>query len=170
MTSSNNFTSKENSYSDEVLQLVTFNIGEEEFAVDILNIQGINRMVEITKVPNAPAYVEGIINLRGKVIPIVDLRRRLGMKPKKYDKLTRFIVIEINSQVLGFIVDSVNEVLRIPRKTTEPPPQMVSGIDSDYITAVGKLDGRLIILLDIQKVLTHQEKEELVNLNLDQEM
>jgi purine-binding chemotaxis protein CheW len=146
---------------DELLQLVTFHIGDEEFGVDILNIQGINRMVEVTKVPNAPDYVEGIINLRGKVIPIIDLRKRLGMVEKEYDKNTRFIVVEMKDKVIGFIVDSVNEVLRINKGITEAPPPMVSGIDSDFITAVGKLEDRLLILLDIEKILSSEEKKEL---------
>jgi purine-binding chemotaxis protein CheW len=152
---------KNTGYTDELLQLVTFNLGVEEFAVDILNIQGINRMVEITKVPNSPDYVEGIINLRGKVIPIIDLRRKLGMTEKAFDKSTRFIVVEINKVVVGFIVDSVNEVLRVPKSITEPPPPLVAGIESEYITAVGKLEDRLIILLDIEKILTDKEKVEL---------
>jgi purine-binding chemotaxis protein CheW len=150
-------TQKDQSTFDEELQLVSFHIGDEEFAVDILNIQGINRMVEVTKVPNAPEYVEGIINLRGSVIPILDLRRRLGMPARDYDKDTRFIVVEIHNKVLGFIVDSVNEVLRINSNITEPPPPMVSGIDSEFITAVGKLDDRLLILLNIEKVLSKEQ-------------
>lgn len=151
---------------DDLLQLVSFHIGDEEFAVDILNIQGINRMVEVTKLPNAPDYIEGIINLRGQVIPIVDLRRRLGMPEKEYDKNTRFIVVELDRKVVGFIVDSVNEVLRITKSITEPPPASVAGIQSDYITAVGKLEDRLIILLDLEKVLTGSEKQELLEMSV----
>ena len=154
-------SSKHNVALSDQLQLVSFHIGDEEFAVDILNIQGINRMVEVTKVPNAPDYVEGIINLRGKVIPIIDLRKRLGLPKKPYDKDTRFIVVEINNKVIGFIVDSVNEVLRINSSITEPPPPVVSGIDSEFITAVGKLEDRLLILLDIEKILSSAEKKEL---------
>lgn len=162
MAQKENMLNKDQSSShDELLQLVTFHIGDEEFGVDILNIQGINRMVEVTKVPNAPDYVEGIINLRGKVIPIIDLRKRLGMSEKEYDKNTRFIVVEMKDKVIGFIVDSVNEVLRINKSITEPPPPMVSGIDSDFITAVGKLEDRLLILLDIEKILSAREQEEL---------
>lgn len=145
-------------YGDE-LQLVTFHIGDEEFAADILNIQGINRMLEVTKVPNSPEFVEGIINLRGKVIPIIDLRRRLGMPPKEYDKNTRFIVVELKQKVIGFIVDSVNEVLRINKSITEPPPETVSNIDSKFITAVGKLNDRLLILLDLDQILSDEEIE-----------
>lgn len=149
---------------NDILQLVSFNIGDEEFGVDILKVQEINRMVEITRVPNAPEYVEGVINLRGKVIPIIDLRRRLSMKQKSYDKDTRIIVVELESKVIGFVVDSVNEVLRINRSITEPPPQMISGINSEFITAIGKLEDRLLILLDLEKILTHKEKSELIEI------
>lgn len=142
-----------------LLQLVSFHIGEEEFAIDILNIQGINRMMEITRVPNSPNYVEGIINLRGQVIPVVNLRRRLNFEAREPDKDTRIIVVEISHRVIGFIVDNVNEVLRISSSITEPPPPMVAGIDSEYITAVGKLQDRLLILLDLEKVLSGEEHE-----------
>ena len=138
---------------EDLLQLVSFNIGEEEFGVDILRVQEINRMTDVTRVPNAPEYVVGVINLRGKVIPIIDLRLRLGLPKKEYAKDTRIVVVELESRVLGFIVDSVNEVIRINREIAEPPPPMVSGIDSEFITAIGKLQDRLLILLDLNKVI-----------------
>ncbi|MFP4528281.1 MAG: chemotaxis protein CheW [Candidatus Kapaibacterium sp.] len=153
-------------HADDLLQLVSFNIGEEEFGVDILRVQEINRMVDVTRVPNAPDYVVGVINLRGKVIPIIDLRRRLGMPPKEYDKDTRIVVIEIDGKVIGFIVDSVNEVIRIKSEITEPPPPMVAGIDSEYITAIGKLEDRLLILLDLNRILSAKQQEELKELDL----
>ncbi|MGA2296513.1 MAG: chemotaxis protein CheW [FCB group bacterium] len=148
----------EKSTLSELLQLVTFHLCDEEFAVDILNIQGINRMVQVTKVPNSPDFVEGIINLRGQVIPIIDLRKRIGMPPKEYDKHTRFIVVEIQKIVIGFIVDSVNEVLRIDRGVTEPPPTVVGNIENEFITAIAKLEDRLITLLDLDKILSNDEK------------
>ncbi len=151
---------------DNMLQLVSFKIGEEEFGVDILNVQEIIRMVEVTRVPNAPSFVEGVINLRGKVIPIVDLRRRLMMAEKSKDKNTRIVVVELERKVIGFIVDSVNEVLRINKNITEPPPPMVSGIDSEFITAIGKLDDRLLILLDLEKILSIEEVNSLEKLDI----
>ena len=147
--------------TDDILQLVSFKIGREEFGVDILQVQEIIRMMKITRVPNSPDYVDGVVNLRGKVIPVVDLRKRLGMEIKDRDKNTRIIVVELESKTIGFIVDEVNEVLRIPRSITEAPPKMVSGIDSEYITAVGKLEDRLLILLDLEKVFSNEEHEEL---------
>ncbi len=149
---------KQNS-AEELLQLVSFNIGEEEFGVDILKVQEINRMVEVTRVPNAPEYVDGVINLRGKVIPIIDLRRRFGMVRKEKDKNTRIIVVELSGKVLGFVVDAVSEVLRIPKSVTEEPPSIVAGIDAEYITAIGKLENRLLILLDLDRVLNTDENQ-----------
>ncbi|MCE1189817.1 MAG: chemotaxis protein CheW [Ignavibacteria bacterium] len=146
--------------SSEVLQLVSFKVGEEEFGVDILKVQEINKMTQITRVPNAPAFVEGVINLRGRVIPIVDLRKRLGLPERAHDKNTRIVVVEILNKTIGFIVDAVSEVLRISKDITEKPPELVAGIDADYITAVAKLDDRLLILLELEKVLSTEEKAE----------
>lgn len=142
---------------DELLQLVTFSIGEEEFGVNILKVQEINRTMEITKVPRSPEFVEGVINLRGKVIPIIDLRRRFGLVPKPEDKDTRIIVIEINSVIVGFVVDAVSEVLRIPASTVEPPPPVVAGVESDYISGVGQLKDRLLIMLDLDRLLSTED-------------
>src|SRR5512139_3861785 len=108
----------------EILELVTFNLSKEEFGVDIRRVQEINRMIDITRVPNAPYYVEGVVNLRGKIIPVVDLGKKLNLEAKIPDKATRIIVIELEGMVLGFIVDSVSEVLRIPAASVEPPPTM----------------------------------------------
>ncbi len=147
--------------SDELLQLVSFKIGGEEFGVDILKVQEINRMLEVTRVPNAPEFVDGVINLRGKVIPVIALRRRFGMERKENDKNTRIVVVELAGKIVGFVVDAVSEVLRIPRSLTEPPPSLASGIQGEYITAVGKLEDRLLILLDLERVLTNAEQSDL---------
>jgi purine-binding chemotaxis protein CheW len=146
----------------DLLQLVTFRIGEEEFGVDILRVQEIIRIMEITRVPKAPDFVEGVINLRGKVIPIIDLRKRFGLEVKEYVKHTRIIVIEISNMIVGFVVDAVSEVLRVPADTVEPPPPAVmGGIDSEYISGAGKLEDRLLILLDLDKLLSQEEQAEL---------
>jgi purine-binding chemotaxis protein CheW len=147
--------------SEEILQLVSFTIGQEEFGLDIQRIQEINRMVEITRVPNAPDFVTGVINLRGKVIPIIDLRKRFGFPPKEHDKNTRIIVVELSGMVVGFVVDAVREVIRIPKSITEPPPSIVAGIGSEYITSVAKLENRLLIHLDLERILRDKEKQEL---------
>jgi purine-binding chemotaxis protein CheW len=147
--------------TEELLQLVSFNIGQEEFGLGIQSIQEINRMVEITRVPNSPEFVTGVINLRGKVIPIINLRKRFGFPPKESDRNTRIIVVELSGMVVGFVVDSVSEVLRIPKNITEPPPPIVAGIGSEYITAVAKLENRLLILLDLERILREKEKHQL---------
>ncbi len=148
---------KQKNEFDELLELVSFNLGNEEFGVDIHKVREINKMMRLTRVPNAPFYVEGVINLRGKIIPVIDMRVKLGMEKNEYDKNTRIIVVEVEETVTGFIVDRVSEVLRIPKSITEAPPEMVSGIDSDYITSVGKLEDRLLILLDLNKVFSTQQ-------------
>jgi purine-binding chemotaxis protein CheW len=153
---------KQEKDNQELLQLVSFHIGNEEFGADILKIQEIIRTMAITKVPNSPDFVEGVINLRGRVIPVVDLRVKLGLPKKAHDNYTRIIVVEIMGKVIGFIVDSVSEVLRIPKSITETPPELVTNINSEYITAVGKLEDRLLILLDLEKVFTTTEHQKIL--------
>ena len=147
--------------TEELLQLVSFKVGDAEFGVDILRVQEINKMMELTVVPNTPPFVEGVVNLRGRIIPVINLRSRLGLDEKEYDTETRIIVVDLYDKTIGFIVDEVKEVLRIPKSITEPPPEIVSGVDSEYITAIGKLEDRLLILLDLTKVLSNKEHDQL---------
>jgi len=169
MESKEEITKENQKGIEELLQLVSFKIGSEEFGIDILMVQEINRMLNITKVPNAPSFVDGVVNLRGRIIPVMDLRSRLKMTRKEHDKNTRIIVVELNSQTIGFVVDEVSEVLRIPKSITEPPPSMLAGIESDFITAVGKLEDRILILLDLEKVLSIKEKKQLAELEQEQD-
>jgi len=144
------------------MQLVSFFVGQEEFGADILIVEEIIRPMPITRVPNAPHFVEGVINLRGRVIPVIDLRKRLNSGSTENTRKTRFIIVDVDGKITGFIVDSVSQVLRIPRHTIEPaPPIVVEEIDSDYITGVSKLEDRLLILLDFRKILTKREKKAL---------
>lgn len=152
-------------HKTDLLQLVTFGIDGEEFGVDILSVKEIIRMVEVTKVPKSPDFVEGVINLRGRIIPIIDLRKRFGLGARDHDKETRIIVVEISGMTVGFIVDSVSEVLRIPADTVEPPPPVVSGIEADYISGVGKLEDRLLILLELNRIMTAAERKLLQKLD-----
>ena len=147
--------------SSELLQLVSFMIDKEEFGVNILYVQEINRMFQITKVPNAPHFVDGVVNLRGRVIPVIDLRTKLGIERKEHDKNTRIVVVEVAGKTVGFIVDAVKEVLRIPTSITEAPPEIVTGINSEFIMAVAKLEDRLITLIDLEKILSGSEKQKL---------
>jgi len=144
----------------EILQLVSFLIGNEEFGVEILYVQEINRMLPITKVPNSPEFVEGVVNLRGRVIPVIDLRRKLGMSRKEHDKNTRIIVVEVNGNTIGFIVDAVKEVVRIPKSIIEPPPELVAGVDAEFIRSVCKLEDRLLILIDLTKIISAKVYDE----------
>ena len=141
------------SQDDNLLQLVTFRIGVEEFAVDILAVQEIIRLLQITRVPRAPAYVVGVINLRGKVIPVIDLRVRFGMPEVERDSHTRIVVMEFEQRIVGFLVDAVSQVLRIPAATVEPAPSVVAGVGSEYIRGVGKMNDRLLILLDLDVLM-----------------
>ncbi|HOV91264.1 MAG TPA: chemotaxis protein CheW [Syntrophorhabdaceae bacterium] len=154
---------------DSIIQLVTFKLENDEFGVDILKVQEINRMMNITRIPNAPDFIEGVINLRGKIIPIVDLRKKLGFPSKEYDKATRIIVIELEGIVLGFVVDSVSEVLRIPRNTIEPPPSIIRGIESEFIEGVGKLEDRLLILLELKKIFTPAEHRTIEGIGINKD-
>ncbi len=148
----------------EILQLVTFRLGKEEYSLDILKVQEIIRHMELTRVPKSPDFVDGVINLRGKVIPVLDLRKRFGLPVDERTNETRIIVVDVDSRTVGLKVDAVSEVLRLPSDTVEPPPAMVTGVESDYIKGVGKLDGRLLILLDVAKILTKTEKEGFENI------
>ncbi|MBF0560187.1 MAG: chemotaxis protein CheW [Nitrospirae bacterium] len=135
-----------------ILQLVTFKLGEEQFAVDILKVQEINRMTAITKMPNSPHEVEGIVNLRGKVIPIVNLRKKIGMPEKENDEHSRIMIMNIQGITMGLIVDAVDEVLRIPVNIVESSPTVAMGISSELIKGIAKLEDRLIVLINLQSL------------------
>lgn len=150
---------------NDLIQLVTFKIGKEEFGVEILQVQEIIKMSELTTIPNVDNYVAGIIKLRGKIVTVVDLRIKLCLSQKEYDNETRIIVVEIKNTTIGFIVDEVKEVLRIPINLTEKPPSIVSsGINSEYITSIGKLEDRIIILLTLENLLHDNELESVCDL------
>ena len=145
----------------EERQLVVFQLGAELYGVDIARVHEIIRLQTITRVPRAPSFVEGVINLRGKVIPVVDLRRRFGLPTAEHTRATRIVVVEIGDQVVGIIVDSVSEVLRVSTATIEPPSPVVAGIDSEYLHGIAKLPERLVILLDLDRVLAREERRAL---------
>ena len=147
--------------SKELLQLVTFRLGNEEFSLDILRVQEIIRHMELTRVPRTPDFVDGVINLRGRVIPVLDLRKRFGLPSDEKTNETRIIVVDVDNKTVGLKVDAVSEVLRLPADTVEPAPAIVTGAESDYIKGVGKLEGRLLILLDVEKILTRTERDAL---------
>jgi purine-binding chemotaxis protein CheW len=145
----------------DTIQVVSFKLGSEEYGVDIAQVQEINRMVAITHVPRAPQFMEGVINLRGQLIPIIDLRARFGMPRAEHTKNTRIVVTEIGAKRVGMVVDSVSEVLRLETQHIEDAPEMITGVDTEYIRGVGKIEDRLIILLDLARIISGAEKREL---------
>ena len=161
MTESTQSTNDSNSKTTDLLQLVGFQLDDEEYGIDILKVQEINRITEITKSPQSPDFVEGVINLRGNVIPIIDLRKRFNMPHKEYDKQTRIVVGEIGDRTVGFIVDAVSEIIRLPADKIEPAPNISADDKAEYILGVGKLDDKLLMLLDIDKILSGSEKDKL---------
>lgn len=150
----------------EEIQLVVFMLKQGdmvcEYGVPITQVQEIITMTRPTKLPQAPDFVEGIINLRGRIIPIIDLKKRFQMGTSEITSDTRSVVVEVEGQTVGIIVDEVSEVLRLANSDIEPAPAIIGGITADYLTGVGKIEGRLLILLDMNKILTDSEKADLV--------
>lgn len=142
---------------DKDLQLVGFRIGRETFGLPIALVREIVRVPEITFVPNAPEYIEGVINLRGRIIPVVDLRKRFGEKITEPNKRNRIVVVELEGRRVGLIVNSASEVLKIPPSEIEAPHEVFQEGELNYITGVGKLKGRLVILLDLSRILQRGE-------------
>ncbi|MDF2631395.1 MAG: cheW3 [Symbiobacteriaceae bacterium] len=144
---------------EQITQLVVFQLGHELYGADISVVREVSPVQRVTKVPRTPKYIEGVTNLRGRVIPVVDLRRRLGLPVSSNTKSTRIAVAELEGGQVGMIVDAVLEVLRVPQSSIEPPSQLLSKIDAEYVTGVAKMDGRLIILLDLARVLQREERK-----------
>ena len=143
--------------SEDLKQLVSFIVGGEEFGISILRVQEIIRPMQITQVPHAPAFVEGIINLRGRIVPVVDLRQRFGFSSRENDSDTRILVLETEEQEVGFVADAVREVLQVDASTIEPAPQLAAPVEARYLRGVAKLEDRLLILLDLEGVLSREE-------------
>ncbi len=140
----------------EMLQLVTFRLAGQKYAVDILKVQEINNMKDITAIPNAPFYLEGAINLRGKVIPVLNLRKKFALEGRLVSESAKIVIMDVRSVIMGLMVDSVSEVLRISRDRVEPPPP-VANISTEFISGVAKLDEGLVILLDMDRLLDEGE-------------
>lgn len=154
---------------EKEIQLVLFKLGREEFGADISSVLEISRILEITHLPQAPGFIEGVVNLRGKVVPVVDLRRQFGMTAQtERTKNARIILVDIHKETVGFLVDEVPEVLRLPESSLEAAPELIqSNIKKDYVKGIGKLGSRLILLLDWEKILAPQEIGGLHGKNFD---
>ena len=145
-------------------QLVVFGLGKEEFGIDISRVREIVKLQNITTIPQSMDFVEGIVNLRGQIVPIVDLCKRflVADRSESVDAERRIIVVNMSGQNIGILVDGVSEILRIPDESIEPtPPIVASGISSDFIRGVAKVDGRLIIFLDLDRIFSAEEQEAL---------
>lgn len=140
-------------------QFVIFRLGEEKYAVDILNVGGISEFREVTKVPNAPVFIDGIINLRGDIIPIVNLKKRFNIPEKQADSDTRIIINNIKGKDIGFIVDEASQVIKIDDADIEDAPDIIKGADRQYISGVGKVNEQIVILLNLEKILSDDEQK-----------
>ena len=143
----------EKTYASDEIQLVVFKLGREEYGVSILQVQEIKRMTEITRVPHTPDYIKGVINLRGSVLPVLDLRRRLNLLSKEDTDDTRIIIVKVEEITVGMIVDSVSEVTALSQENIESPNSVVGGISANYLSGVGKQEDRLLILLDLAELI-----------------
>jgi purine-binding chemotaxis protein CheW len=153
--------SSDNSRHDELIQLVSFMLAEEEYGVEVLKVREIIRMPTITKMPNTPSYVEGVINLRGKVIPIISMRKRFGLMEAENSNQTRIMVMDVSGSLTGFVVDAVSEVIRIHSSEIQPPPTMVqsAGVGQEFITGVFNHAERLLIIMDVDRMFSDDERD-----------
>ncbi len=145
------------------IQLVIFKLANEDYGLPISKVQEINRMVAVTKLPNSPEFMEGIINLRGRIIPVLDLRKRFGFNTREHQEDTRIIVVDVSGQTVGLIVDAVHEVAKIAGDCVEPPPPSFV-MDAQFVQGIGKLADALVVILDIDHIITLQERVVLNNI------
>ncbi len=154
------------SSSEENLRLVTFELSGEEFGVDIMQVSEIIPVPKITRIPQAPECVKGLINLRGKILVVIDLNKRLGFSSKETDSLSRIIIVEVKDTVLGMLVNSVKEVMSLPLSSVQSPPEMIkSKINAEYLRGVGNVGSRLLVLLNLARVLGEEEAAEISELS-----
>ncbi len=143
----------ENTYMDNDIQLVVFKLGRENYGISILQVQEIKRLMDITRVPHSPDYIKGVINLRGSVLPVIDLKKRLALPPSDYTDDTRIIIVKVEEIVVGLIVDGVSEVTSLSSDSIEPPQTVVSGVSAQYLSGVGKHEDNLLILLNLTAIV-----------------
>lgn len=146
----------------EVRQLVSFMLDEVEYGVDILCVHEILRFPDITRLPNTPDFIKGVINLRGNVIPVVDVRIRFGFPVGEVTDLTRIIVIETNGKQVGLLVDNVHQVVRIPVASIDPPSDLIMGMSEDFISGIGRLKDRLIVILNMTNIIFLEDSDDVI--------
>ena len=144
---------------EETTTLVTFRLGNGEYAIDIMQAKEIIKMEKITLIPNAPYFVEGVINLRGNIIPIIDLKKRFNLEKSEGNKNTGIIIVKIEDVDMGIIIDSISKVVSMVNSDIQPPPSMLQGIGQRYIKGVGKMEDKLLVVLDLDKLFTNEEDD-----------
>ena len=138
-------------------EYLTFRLGEEEYGIDILRVQEIRSYEQPTRIANSPAFIKGVVNLRGVIVPIVDLRLKLGCETAEYNSFTVAIVLNVKGRVVGAVVDSVSDVLALDAETIKPAPEMSSAVDTSFITGIGSVADRMLILMDIEGLMASEE-------------
>jgi len=144
----------EETKSEEVNQYVTFLVGDETYGVSVMKVQSINEMIEITHVPKARAFIKGVINLRGSVIPVIDMRKKFSLPPKEYDSFTVILIVEVNERLVGMIVDSVSDVVDIPLSDIQAQINYSARVDTSSIEGIGRIGEKLVVLLDVETFLS----------------
>jgi purine-binding chemotaxis protein CheW len=143
----------EQNYSSNEVQLVVFKLGKEEYSVSILQVQEIKRITDITRVPHTPEYIKGVINLRGSVLPVIDLKKRLNLPQQVSTEDTRIIIVKVDELSVGMIVDAVSEVMTINQENIDSPDVVAGSVAASYLSGVGKLENRLLILLNLEEII-----------------
>ncbi len=139
------------------IKVVSFKVGEEEYAIDIMKIDSVSEMLKVMKLPGMPAFIMGVTNLRGEVIPVINTRSKFGLEKKERNEKDRIVVVYIGDKKVGIVVDEVREVLTLHHEQVEEPPTTVGSMSAKYISAIAKLEDRMLIILDIDKILTTEE-------------
>jgi purine-binding chemotaxis protein CheW len=142
---------------EQRLQMINFTVGGDEYAVEIQKVREVINFREITQLPKAPSFVKGIINLRGEVIPVIDLREKFGLSHEEYSAMTNVVIVEIGRKAVGVVVDSVRHVIRVAASDLAPSPPFIGGLSGKYVNGVAKLGERLIVVLDMEKILSASE-------------
>lgn len=146
-------------------QYVIFKLGREEYGIDIMNVREITEFKETTKIPNAPNFIEGVINLRGNVIPVINLKKRFQLDETSIENNSRIIIVTMDEKQIGFIVDDASQVMTLNEDEIDNPPEIITGIDRKYIVGIGKMDEKIIILLDLVAVFSDEEKNQIVKMD-----
>ncbi len=141
-------------------QFLTFNLGEELYGVDILRVQEIKGYTAVTKIPNTPSHIKGVLNLRGTIVPIIELRTKFNMQTIDYTAFTVIIVVVVRDKVMGLVVDAVSDVLNIDKKDIQPPPQFGAKVDVSFLNGIGKSNDKLVALLDMDRLLLDDEMQD----------